>query len=74
VRFYHAAYRRRASALATAASRSPAAYQRTITRGMSPAKRLIIMASTEAKAGFGIAWLLGIPLPILAIVYLVSRC
>ena len=33
-----------------------------------------IMASTEAKAGFGIAWLLGIPLPILAIVYLITRC
>src|SRR4051812_37007528 len=32
------------------------------------------MASTEAKAGFGLAWLLGIPLPILAIVYLISRC
>jgi Ku protein len=32
------------------------------------------MASTEAKAGFGIAWLLGIPLPILVIVYLISRC
>ncbi len=33
-----------------------------------------VMASTEAKAGFGIAWLLGIPLPILVIVYLISRC
>jgi hypothetical protein len=32
------------------------------------------MTSTEGKAGFGIAWLLGIPLPILFIVYLVSRC
>jgi hypothetical protein len=32
------------------------------------------MASTGTKAGFGIAWLLGIPLPILAIVYLISRC
>jgi hypothetical protein len=32
------------------------------------------MTSTSGKAGFGIAWLLGIPLPILAIVYLISRC
>jgi hypothetical protein len=32
------------------------------------------MASTEAKAGFGLAWLLGIPLPILLIVYLITRC
>jgi len=32
------------------------------------------MTSTEGKAGFGIAWLLGVPLPILAIVYLISRC
>jgi len=32
------------------------------------------MTSTEAKAGFGLAWLLGIPLPILAVVYLISRC
>ena len=32
------------------------------------------MTSTGGKAGFGIAWLLGIPLPILAIVYLFTRC
>jgi hypothetical protein len=32
------------------------------------------MASTETKAGFGLAWLLGIPLPILAIIYFISRC
>lgn len=32
------------------------------------------MTSTEGKAGFGIAWLLGVPLPILLIVYLISRC
>ncbi len=28
----------------------------------------------RGKAGYAIAWLLGIPLPILAIVYLVTRC
>jgi hypothetical protein len=32
------------------------------------------MASTEAKAGFSLLWLLGIPLPILLIVYLITRC
>jgi hypothetical protein len=32
------------------------------------------MTSTGGKAGFGLAWLLGIPLPILAVVYMVSRC
>ena len=32
------------------------------------------MTSTGGKAGFGIAWLLGIPLPILLVVYLISRC
>lgn len=26
------------------------------------------------KAGYAIAWLLGVPLPILLIVYLISRC
>jgi hypothetical protein len=26
------------------------------------------------KAGYALAWLIGIPLPILLIVYLVSRC
>lgn len=28
----------------------------------------------SGKAGYAIAWLLGIPLPILLIVYLISRC
>jgi hypothetical protein len=26
------------------------------------------------KAGYALAWLLGVPIPILVIVYLVSRC
>jgi len=42
--------------------------------GTPSANHRFIMTSTEGKAGFGIAWLLGIPLPILLIVYLVSRC
>ncbi len=33
-----------------------------------------IMTSTGGKAGFGIAWLLGIPLPILLVVSLITRC
>jgi hypothetical protein len=28
----------------------------------------------SGKAGYAIAWLLGVPLPILLIVYLISRC
>jgi hypothetical protein len=28
----------------------------------------------SGKIGYAIAWLLGIPLPILLIVYLISRC
>jgi hypothetical protein len=32
------------------------------------------MTSTGTKGGFALAWLLGIPLPILAIIYLISRC
>jgi len=32
------------------------------------------MTTTKGKAGFGIAWLLGIPLPVLLIVYLITRC
>jgi len=28
----------------------------------------------SGKAGYALAWLLGVPLPILLIVYLVSRC
>jgi hypothetical protein len=32
------------------------------------------MASTGTKSGFALAWLLGIPLPILLVVYLISRC
>jgi hypothetical protein len=28
----------------------------------------------SGKAGYAIAWLLGIPLPILLVVYLISRC
>jgi hypothetical protein len=32
------------------------------------------MASTGSKTGFALAWILGIPLPILLVVYLISRC
>jgi len=32
------------------------------------------MTSTGAKAGFSLAWLLGIPLPILLVIYLITRC
>lgn len=28
----------------------------------------------SGKAGYALAWLLGVPLPILLIVYLISRC
>ena len=28
----------------------------------------------SGKAGYALAWLLGIPLPILLVVYLISRC
>jgi hypothetical protein len=28
----------------------------------------------SGKAGYALAWLLGVPLPILLIVYLVTRC
>lgn len=28
----------------------------------------------SGKVGYAIAWLLGVPLPILLIVYLISRC
>jgi hypothetical protein len=32
------------------------------------------MASTGSKTGFALAWILGIPLPILLVIYLISRC
>lgn len=32
------------------------------------------MASTGTKSGFALAWILGIPLPILLVIYLISRC
>ncbi len=32
------------------------------------------MTSTGTKGGFALAWLLGIPLPILLVIYLISRC
>jgi hypothetical protein len=28
----------------------------------------------QGKAGYALAWLLGVPLPILLVVYLISRC
>lgn len=28
----------------------------------------------EGKAGYALAWLLGVPIPVLLIVYLISRC
>ena len=28
----------------------------------------------SGKAGYALAWLLGVPLPILLVVYLISRC
>ena len=31
-------------------------------------------APEGGKVGYAIAWLLGVPLPILLIVYLISRC
>jgi hypothetical protein len=40
----------------------------------TPTANTSVMTSTEGKAGFGLAWLIGIPLPILAIVYLITRC
>ncbi|HEX3762794.1 MAG TPA: hypothetical protein VHW23_29060 [Kofleriaceae bacterium] len=33
-----------------------------------------IMASTGTKTGFALAWIIGIPLPILLVIYLISRC
>lgn len=32
------------------------------------------MTSTGTKGGFALAWLLGIPLPILLVIYLITRC
>jgi len=37
-------------------------------------KNLISKDSQSGKVGYALAWLLGIPLPILLIVYLISRC
>jgi hypothetical protein len=36
--------------------------------------RRALRADMANKAGYALAWLIGIPLPILLIVYLVSRC
>jgi hypothetical protein len=36
--------------------------------------RHALRAHMANKAGYAVAWLLGIPLPILLVVYLVSRC
>jgi hypothetical protein len=48
----------------------------TLQRGMRAAKPLAMMNirnPESGKAGYALAWLLGVPLPILAIVYLFSR-
>ncbi|MEO8702242.1 MAG: hypothetical protein ABI867_19515 [Kofleriaceae bacterium] len=39
-------------------------------------KALLIPAKNpqSGKAGYALAWLLGVPLPILFIVYMISRC
>jgi hypothetical protein len=39
-----------------------------------PGTRRALKAYMANKTGYALAWLLGIPLPILLIVYLVSRC
>lgn len=45
---------------------------------MNPSKPSLALVRNpqpeSGKVGYAIAWLLGIPLPILLIVYLVSRC
>jgi hypothetical protein len=33
-----------------------------------------MLKNQEGKAGYALAWLLGIPLPVLLVVYLISRC
>ena len=35
---------------------------------------LIVRKTQSGKAGYALAWLLGVPLPILLIIYLISRC
>jgi hypothetical protein len=35
---------------------------------------LTVRNPQSGKAGYALAWLLGVPLPILLIVYLISRC
>jgi hypothetical protein len=37
-------------------------------------KALIRREPQSGKVGYALAWLLGVPIPILLIVYLVSRC
>jgi hypothetical protein len=34
----------------------------------------LILRNQSGKAGWALAWLLGVPLPILLIIYLISRC
>ena len=50
-----------------------------LTAGTSRAPRSRMTPTTppnpeSGKVGYAVAWLLGIPLPILLLVYLVSRC
>jgi hypothetical protein len=52
-------------------SNHPAASRVSTARQVRVLQRLQNMAH---KARYAVAWLLGIPLPILVIVYLVSRC
>jgi hypothetical protein len=35
---------------------------------------LMLRKTQSGKAGWALAWLLGIPLPVLLIIYLISRC
>jgi hypothetical protein len=40
----------------------------------SSMKALTKKAPQSGKVGYALAWLLGVPIPILLIVYLISRC
>jgi len=41
---------------------------------MTNSTELAVRNPQSGKAGYALAWLLGVPLPILLIVYLISRC
>lgn len=41
---------------------------------MTNSTELTVRNPQSGKAGYALAWLLGVPLPILLIVYLISRC